>query len=96
MDNLLRRTQQSFRSIPCCIRQSGQIHPDTTTPFHLPGFSILKATSGQENALSLFKYEGTDSFNFDGAVAAINKELGINKNQIDSFLKNYIRNFGNN
>jgi hypothetical protein len=48
---------------------------------------------GPEKVLALFKYEDIDSFKFDGAIKAIEKELGIKNDQINSFLKQYIINY---
>lgn len=48
---------------------------------------------GSEKVLSLFRYEDVDPFKFDGAKKAIEKELGIKNDQINSFLKNYIKNY---
>lgn len=48
---------------------------------------------GPEKVSALFRYEDADSFKFDGAKKAIEKELGIKIDQINSFLKNYIKNY---
>jgi hypothetical protein len=45
-----------------------------------------------KKVLALFQYEDT-GYSFDGAIKAISNELAIPGNQIDSFLKNYIKNF---
>ena len=48
---------------------------------------------GSEKVSALFRYEDIDSFKFDGAKKAIEKELGIKNDQISSFLNNYIKNY---
>jgi hypothetical protein len=48
---------------------------------------------GKSKALSLFKYEDVDSFDYDGLSSAVEKELGIKRNEIDKFLRNYIINY---
>lgn len=48
---------------------------------------------GPEKVSALFRYEDVDSFKFDGAKNAIEKELGIKNDQINSFLKQYIKNY---
>lgn len=48
---------------------------------------------GPEKVLALFRYEDIDTFKFDGAKKAIEKELGIKNDQINSFLKQYIINY---
>jgi len=45
---------------------------------------------GSEKVMALFRYKDVDTFKFDGAVTAVCKEFGIQKDQINSFLKNYI------
>ena len=51
---------------------------------------------GPEKVSALFRYEDVDSFKFDGAKKAIEKELGIKSDQINSFLKNHIKNYKDN
>jgi hypothetical protein len=48
---------------------------------------------GTDKVLALFRYEDIDTFKFDGAKKAIEQELGINNDQINSFLKKYIINY---
>lgn len=48
---------------------------------------------GPKKVLALFRYEDVDPFKFDGAKNAIEKELGIKNDQINSFLKQYIKNY---
>jgi hypothetical protein len=48
---------------------------------------------GSKKVIALFRYEDMDSFQFDGAIKAISTELGISSDQIDSFIKNYIKNY---
>lgn len=48
---------------------------------------------GPIKVLSLLQYPVNDPYIFDDAKSAIQKELGIQKTQIDSFLKNYIQNY---
>jgi hypothetical protein len=47
---------------------------------------------GLKKVLALFQYEDTGR-SFDGAIKAISNELAIPSDQIDSFLKKYIKNY---
>jgi hypothetical protein len=47
---------------------------------------------GTKKVLALFQYPDST----DNAISAIEKELGIKKNQIDSFLKKYVQNYKGN
>ncbi|MGD0756566.1 MAG: hypothetical protein ABR927_16060, partial [Bacteroidales bacterium] len=44
---------------------------------------------GTNKVLALFQYPDST----DNAISAIERELGIKKNQIDSFLKKYVQNY---
>ncbi|HEY5122157.1 MAG TPA: hypothetical protein VIK14_00315, partial [Ignavibacteria bacterium] len=44
---------------------------------------------GTKKVLALFQYPDST----DNAISAIERELGIKKNQIDSFLKKYVQNY---
>jgi len=48
---------------------------------------------GTKKVKALFQYPIANPNPSDNAISAIKKELGIEKNQIDSFLKKYIQNF---
>lgn len=60
-----------------------------TNPFYTIGAIFIKYaydTGGSQKVLSMFQYKNTTEDTF----AAISNELGIDKNEIDKFLKNYI------
>jgi hypothetical protein len=46
---------------------------------------------GLKKVIALFQYQDMESF--EGAIKAISTELGISSNQIESFLKSYIKNY---
>jgi len=51
---------------------------------------------GPKKVLALLNYPVTNQYSFDDAISAINKELGIEKNNLDAFIKNYVQNFKDN
>ena len=51
---------------------------------------------GLKKVLALFQYSVTNPLTWDDPISAIKKELGIEKNQIDAFLKKYIQNYKGN
>jgi hypothetical protein len=65
------------------------INNNKTNPYYTIGAIFIKYaydTGGSQKVLSLFQYKNTNEDTF----AAIRNELGIDKNEIDKFLKNYI------
>ena len=65
---------------------------DKTNPFYTIGAVFIDYAikiGGAEKVLALFKYPSTN----EGIYAAINSELGIKKDKINSFLKDYINNY---
>lgn len=63
-----------------------------TNPYYTIGAVFIKYaydTGGSQKVLSLFQYKNTTEDTF----AAISNELGIDKNEIDKFLKKYIIEF---
>jgi len=50
---------------------------------------------GPQKVIKLFQYSGLNYNTSEGAKSAIEQELGIKKDQINSFLKMYIQNFNN-
>jgi len=50
---------------------------------------------GPQKVIKLFQYSGLNYNTSEGAKSAIEQELGIKKDQINSFLKTYIQNFNN-
>ena len=66
--------------------------PDGSNPFYTVGAVFIDYAikiGGAEKVLALFKYPGTNK----GIYSAINSELGIEKDKINSFLKDYIKNY---
>lgn len=51
---------------------------------------------GTKKVLELFQYSDSSSSNSDDPIPAIKKELGIEKDQIDSFLKKYVKEYKDN
>jgi hypothetical protein len=51
---------------------------------------------GTKKVLALFQHPNTNEFTSADAISAISKDLGIEKDQIDSFLKKYIQNYTSN
>lgn len=49
--------------------------------------------NGRKKVLSLFRYEDVDSFDYDGLSAAVENELGIKRNEINNFLREFIINY---
>ena len=50
-------------------------------------------TGGSEKVLALLRYTINDQDSFQDAKSAIQQELGIEKNQIDNFIKKYVKNY---
>ena len=46
---------------------------------------------GPKKVLALLQYQINDQFSFEDAKSAIQQELGIEKNQIDNFIKKYVQ-----
>ena len=66
--------------------------PDGSNPFYTVGAVFIDYAikiGGAEKVLALFKYPGTN----EGIYSAVNSELGIEKDKINSFLKDYIKNY---
>lgn len=69
-----------------------KIIEDKTNPFYTIGAVFIDYAikiGGAEKVLALFKYPNTN----EGIYAAINSELGIKKDKINSFFKDYINNY---
>ncbi|MDD4969018.1 MAG: hypothetical protein PHT07_06275 [Paludibacter sp.] len=65
---------------------------DGSNPFYTVGAIFIDYAikiGGAQKVLALFKYPSTNS----GIYSAINTELGIEKDKINSFLKDYIKNY---
>ncbi len=67
-----------------------------TNNFYTIGAIIIDyalKNGGTEKVLSLFQYSTSSEINWDDPMPAISNELGIATNEIDSFLKKYIRTY---
>lgn len=50
-------------------------------------------TGGPKKVLALLRYTINDQYSFEDAKSAIQQELGIEKNQIDNFIKKYVQDY---
>jgi hypothetical protein len=78
------------------IDDLNEILEDGTNYFYTVGAIFIDyalTTGGAKMVLALFRHPVTNQYTSDDAIDAINKELGLEKSQIDTFLRKYVKDY---
>ena len=78
------------------IADLDKILEDGTNFFYIVGAIFIDYAlriGGVEKVLMLFKQPVTNKYTSDDAIDAINKELGLEKSQVDTFLRKYVKDY---